>query len=68
MAKVKLHKGMTFRNEDPEKLSEDLSLMTREIGNVTADTEITFEYTMKKISELVKMEDFDLTKIKELPF
>lgn len=42
--------------------------MTREIGNVTVDTEITFEYTMKKISELVKMEDLDLTKIKELPF
>lgn len=68
VAKVKLHKGMTFRNEDPSRLSEDLSLMTREIGNVTADSEITFEYTMKKISELVKMEDIDLTKIKYLPF
>lgn len=42
--------------------------MTREIGNVTADTEITFEYTMKKVSELAKMDDFDLTKVKELPF
>ena len=59
-----LHKGMTFRNEDPNRLSEDLSLMTREIGNVTADTEITFEYTMKKISELVKMDDFDLANVK----
>lgn len=68
VAKVKLHKGMTFRNEDPTHLSDDGTLMTREIGNVTADTEITFEYTMKKISELVKMEDFDLTKVKELPF
>lgn len=61
VAKVKLHKGMTFRNEDPDKLSDDMSLMTREIGNVTADSEITFEYTLKKISELVKMEDLDLT-------
>ena len=68
VAKVKLHKGMTFRNEAPERISEDQSLMTREIGNVTADTEITFEYTMKKISELVKMDDFDLTKVKTLPF
>lgn len=68
VAKVKLHKGMTFRNEDPDRLSEDMSLMTREIGNVTADTEITFEYTLKKISELVKMEDLDLTKITEIPF
>ena len=55
---------MTFRNEDTNRLSEDLSLMTREIGNVTADTEITFEYTMKKISELVKMDDFDLANVK----
>lgn len=68
VSKVKLHKGLMFRNEDPEHLSEDMSLMTREIGNVTADTEITFEYTMKKISELVKMEDFDLTKVTHLPF
>jgi len=42
--------------------------MTRDIGNVTEDYEITFEYTLKKISELAKMEDFDLEKIKELPF
>lgn len=42
--------------------------MTKEVGNVTNDTEITFEYTMKKISELVKMNDFDLTQIKQLPF
>ena len=62
VAKIKLHKGMMFRNEDPDRLSDDMSLMTREIGNVTVDTEITFEYTMKKISELVKMDDFDLTK------
>lgn len=61
VAKVKLHQGMTFRNENPDHIDEDGALMTREVGNVTAETEITFEYTMKKISELVKMEDFDLT-------
>ena len=66
--KIKLHKGLFFRNEYPERLSEDLSLMTREIGSVTIDTEITFEYTMKKISELAKMQDLDLNQIKHFPF
>lgn len=42
--------------------------MVREIGNVTADTEVTFEYTLKKIRELAKMEDIDLEKIKAFPF
>lgn len=40
----------------------------RDLGNVTQDTEITFEYGLKKISELVKMEDLDLTEIKSFPF
>jgi len=43
-------------------------LLVRDVGNVTMDTEITFEYTLKKISELAKMEDIDLTTIKEFPF
>eukprot|EP00349_Pseudokeronopsis_sp_Brazil_P005659 CAMPEP_0202964696 /NCGR_PEP_ID=MMETSP1396-20130829/8790_1 /ASSEMBLY_ACC=CAM_ASM_000872 /TAXON_ID= /ORGANISM="Pseudokeronopsis sp., Strain Brazil" /LENGTH=35 /DNA_ID= /DNA_START= /DNA_END= /DNA_ORIENTATION= len=32
------------------------------------DKEITFEYKLKKVKELVKMTDIDLTKIEELPF
>lgn len=42
--------------------------MVRDIGNVTEETEITFEYTLKKIRELAKMEDVDLTKIQAFPF
>lgn len=68
VAKVKLHKGLQFRNEDPQSLSEDMSLMVRDIGNVTEETEITFEYTLKKIRDLAKMEDLDLTKITDFPF
>lgn len=68
VAKVKLHKGLEFRNEDPANLSEDKTLMARELGNVTEETEITFEYRLKTIKELVKMEDIDLTKIKSFPF
>ena len=42
-------------------LSEDNSLLVRDLGNVTEDTEITFEYGLKKVSELIEMEDIDLT-------
>lgn len=68
VAKIKLHKGLQFRNELNSNLSEDKSLLTKDIGNVTADTEITFEYTLKKISELVKMDDIDLTSLKNFSF
>lgn len=68
IAKVKLHKGLQFRNENPINLSEDKALLVRDIGNVTMETEITFEYTLKKISELAKMDDIDLTKIEKFPF
>lgn len=68
VAKVKLHKGLQFRNEDAANLSEDKSLLVRDVGNVTEDTEITFEYTLKKISLLAKMDDIDLTKMEHFPF
>jgi len=68
VCKVKLHKGLEFRNEDPVNLSEDKSLMVRDLGNVTEETEITFEYRLKSIKDLVKMEDLDLTKVQAFPF
>jgi len=67
-AKVKLHKGLQFRNEQVENLSADKSLLTREVGNVTVDTEMTFEYTLKHINELALMDDIDLEKITSFPF
>jgi len=66
--KIKLHQGLEFRNEDASLLSEDKSLLVRELGNVTADTEITFEYTLKKPEDLMKIKNFDITKLTELPF
>lgn len=68
VTKVKLHKGLEFRNEDPVNLSEDKTLMVRDQGNVTDETEITFEYRLKNLKELVKMDDIDLTKINSFPF
>jgi len=66
--KVKLHKGLEFRNEDQSALSQDKSLMARELGNVNEDTEITFEYRLKPVKELIKMTDIDLTQISAFPF
>ena len=68
VAKVMLHKALQFRNVDPSLLSQNMSLMVKDIGNVNEDTEHMFEYTLKKISELIEMEDIDLTEIKAFPF
>jgi len=38
-----------------------MSLLVKDLGNVTEDTEVTIEYTLKKISQLLEMEDLDLT-------
>ena len=49
-------------------MTDNKTIMVRDLGNVTEDTEITFEYKLKSIKELVKMEDFDMAKINSLPF
>ena len=67
VTKIKLHKGIEFRNEDPVNLSEDRCILAKQLGNVTDETEITFEYRLKSIKELVKMEDIDLTKLDSFP-
>lgn len=61
VTKVKLHKGLQFRNEPAANLSEDKSCLVREFGNVTETCMFTFEYTLKSIADLIKMEDIDLT-------
>ena len=67
--KVKLHKGLEFRGEEDESvLSQDKTIMTKDVGNVTRDTELTFEYRIMSVKELIKMEDVDLEKLTKLPF
>ena len=66
--KVKLHKGLEFRNEQSINLSADRTVLIKDFGNVYADTDLTFEYQLKPIKELVQMEDLDLTELKHLPF
>lgn len=67
-AKVKLHKGLQFRNELATDLSEDRTLLARKFGNATAETIFTFEYGLKPISELLDMEDLDMDAITHFPF
>jgi len=66
--KVKIHKALHFRNELPENLNEDRTLMVRELGNVTQENDFTFEYALRPLLELVEMDEFDLTKITHVPF
>jgi hypothetical protein len=66
--KVKLHKGLEFRNEDAASLSEDKTILARDLGNVNEDTEVTFEYKMKSIKKLLQMPELDMTKINIFPF
>ena len=66
--KVKLHKGLEFRNEVPMYLSADKTVLNRDFGNVYADTDVTFEYQLKPIKELLELEDVDITELKHLPF
>lgn len=68
VTKVKIHKGLQFRNEVEANISEDKTLLARELGNVTEESEFTFEYTLKPINELVEMDDLDLTAVKAFPF
>ena len=65
--KVKMHKLLEFRNEDELNLAAAKTLLKRELGNVTEDSEITFEYRMKEAKELAEMEDVDLSA-KSIPF
>lgn len=68
LTRVKLHKGLQFRNQDEETLNEDKTTMAKQLGNVTEENEFTFEYTLKPMEKLIEMEDIDLTKIKAFPF
>jgi hypothetical protein len=66
--KIKLHKGLEFRNEDVAALSEDKTILVKQLGSVTVDSEISFEYKLKKVKELLKMTDIDLSKLTAFPF
>jgi hypothetical protein len=53
--KIKLHKLLKFRNENPEFFGKNQDDTTFEqwIGNVTAESLLTFEYTFKNLGKLL---------------
>jgi predicted DNA binding CopG/RHH family protein len=59
---------MEFRNEQLANLSENNTLLQRDLGNVNEDSEITFEYRMKDAKVLAEMQDIDILALKEIPF
>jgi hypothetical protein len=65
---VIIHKGLEFRNEEDDNLNKGKNVLTRDFGNVSADSEMTFEYKIKEIEELQKAKDFDIAKLEQLPF
>jgi len=52
-AKVKIHKGLQFRNELEKDMSADKTTLVKQFGNVTAESVFTFEYGLKPISHLL---------------
>ena len=44
-------------------MSPDKTTLTKKLGNVTKGGAFTFEYGLKPIKELLKMEDVDMAKI-----
>mmetsp|Transcript_36748 Transcript_36748/g.36362 ORF Transcript_36748/g.36362 Transcript_36748/m.36362 type:complete len:261 (-) Transcript_36748:23-805(-) len=66
--KVILNKGLEFRNEDESQLNQMKNIFTKSYGNVTAESETTFEYKIKSKQELESNVDFDFEKLTHLPF
>ena len=70
LMRVQIHKAMQFRNEPEGNLLKEGSnlVLTRTIGNITNESETTFEYCLKPPEELAAMEDLDLDNLISLPF
>jgi uncharacterized ubiquitin-like protein YukD len=66
--RVIIHKGLEFRNEEEENLNKDKNVLSKDFGNVTADSEMTFEYNVKSIEDLKMAAEFDISKLVQLPF
>lgn len=45
--KIMLHKALTFRNEDPNILKDNKTILVKEFSNATSKTKLTFEYEVR---------------------
>ena len=66
--KMNLNKCMTFRDEEEKYLINNNSSISKNLGNVTKESESYFELKFKKAIELVAMKDIKLEDIKTLTF
>ena len=49
-------------------MSADKTVLNKDFGNVNADTDLTFEYQLKHVRELLKLADIDFSTLTHLPF
>lgn len=61
VAMVILHRGLRFQNEMEDE-KENRNWIVKDLGNVRADTELSFQYCFRS------KEECDLTDISEIPF
>ncbi|CAI2360749.1 unnamed protein product [Moneuplotes crassus] len=66
--KVRLHQALEFKNELSKNLSADRTLMTKKLGNVNANTEVTFSYRLKDPDQLALIEGFNIEEFSKIPF
>ncbi|CAG9333239.1 unnamed protein product [Blepharisma stoltei] len=55
---VNLHKGLEFRNQDPQNVYG--TRLVKNLGSVTDETLFTFEYTVKKNTEIIEKIPFQV--------
>ncbi len=65
--KIMLHKAMIFRNEEPEALKDNKTVLIKNLANATKNTRISFEYEVREEEDLKFME-IDIASLKEVPF
>ena len=61
-------RAFEFRYEELKVCSQIINSIKRGIGNVYEDTEISFEYKVKELSELNKLDEFDINNLEQVPF
>ncbi|CAF0741925.1 unnamed protein product [Adineta steineri] len=61
-----VHRGLYIRN--PDNPDEKLGIIKRNIGNVTKQTEVTFEFGIRNKQEVKEKYHIDLDQLEQLPF
>ena len=65
---VRLHKALKFyREEEQNYVNSNKNIIRREIGNVTRNSIMTFEYGIKSEEELNLLNNFDIHSLKFIP-